>query len=599
VINNLRRVPRQKSRLFHAEGVGLTRVESLRAWLSQLVENGLEPLVDSVGSIPSSAKSSSSPFVRFFDFVLRPPAILLLLAGLVISRGISQGEFFFYSDEMSHAMNGVFFRDFILDFPWRHPIQYAVQYYAKYPAISFPRWPPLFHFIEGLFFLVLGLAPWVSRLAVLSFALMGVYFWYRIAERLGPRYQAFLSALALACAPFILLYERVAMLEVPSLATCLATLYFWLKFQESGRRRDLWALAGFATSSFLVSQKAIFLVVFLGLHFLVERAFRILKRIDVWLALSISFLAVLPWYVLASKTLSLFWARAVGDHKSNYLAHPATYAFYLRQVYSQLGPILIGLACVGLIVALLKRTPEHRFLVTWMVAGYLCFTFIREKDPRHSMIWIPPLLYLAFVAIDTLLVRRTWALVVSSALAFGLLIIGLRTPRPIVHGVREAAHYVLSRSDSDVIYYQGRLNGDFIFFARKFDPQKMRVVARDREIVGRTDVLPVETGGTSATDQEVLNFFQTWGIRYAVVEDPDLLASFGVVHQIFYSPQFEFVRAFPVSTNWPDVSVRQIQVFRYRGQLHRTEQNVTIPMQTIPNDIHVNLSQLVGHPWPR
>jgi Dolichyl-phosphate-mannose-protein mannosyltransferase len=553
-----------------------------------------------MGSMPSSANASWSLRIhRFFDFFRRPPVILLLLVALVISRGISQGEFFFYYDEMTHAMNGVFFRDSILDFPWRHPMEYAVQYYAKYPAISFPHWPPLFHFIEGLFFLVFGLAPWVSRLAVLSFALMGAYFWYRIAERLGPQYRAFLSALTIACIPFILLYERVAMLEVPSLATCLATIYFWLKFQDTGRRRDLWAIAGFATIAFLVSQKAIFLVFFFALHCLVERPYRLLKRIDVWLAAFISFLAVLPWYVLASKTLSQFWTRAIGNHKSNYLTHPTTYSFYLRQVYLQLGPILLGVACVGLVVALLKRTSSHRFLVTWIFAGYFCFTVIREKDPRHTMIWIPPLLYLAFVAIDTVLVRRTWALVVSSALAFGLLAIALRTPRPIVQGAREAAHYVLSQPDSDIIYYQGRLNCDFIFFARKFDPQKMRVVARDKQIVGRSNVPPFAPDGMPTAEQQVLNFFQTWGIRYAVVEDPDLFASFGPVHQIFYSPQFELVRTFPVYTNWPDISVRQIQVFRYRGDLQRTEESITVPVETIHNDIHLTLSQIAGHPWPK
>lgn len=565
-----------------------------------LAENDRGRSVSSMGSMPSSAKpASSSRFNQLFGFFLRPRFILLFLIAVVISRGISRGEFFFYYDEMSHAMNGVFFRDFLVDFPWRHPMQYAIEYYAKYPIISFPHWPPLFHLLEGFFFLVLGLSPWVSRLAVLSFALLAAYFWYRIAEQLGPQYRAFLSALTIACVPFILLYERVIMLEIPSLATCLATIYFWMKFQDTGRRRDLWAITGFATISFLVSQKAIFLIFLFALHCLVERPYRLLKRVDVWLAIFISFLAVLPWYVVASKTLTQFVARAIGSHGSNYLTHPATYWFYLRQIYLQLGPILLGLACIGLLIALVKRTKPDRFLVTWIAAGYFCFTFIREKDPRHTMICIPPLLYLAFVAIDTMLVRRTWALVVSSALAFGLLVNGLRTPRPIVQGAREVAQYVLSQPDSDIIYYQGRLNGDFIFFTRKFDPQKMRVVARDKMIVDRSNVPPLTAVSIPAVEQQVLNFFQTWGIRYAVVEDPDLFASFAPVHQVFCLPQFELVRSFPVSTNWPDVSVRQIQVFRYRGELHRTEQSTTVPVESIRNDLHLTLSQIAGHPWPK
>jgi hypothetical protein len=41
----------------------------------------------------------------------------------------------------------------------------------------FPYWPPLFHFVEGLFFLVFGTTVWASRLSILFFALMVVYFW--------------------------------------------------------------------------------------------------------------------------------------------------------------------------------------------------------------------------------------------------------------------------------------------------------------------------------------------------------------------------------------------------------------------------------------
>jgi hypothetical protein len=536
-------------------------------------------------------------FQRFLGIIFSVPFALLALVTLVISRGISQGEFFFYYDEMSHAMNGVFFRDLILDFPWRHPVEYAYQYYAKYPIISFPHWPPLFHFIEGLFFLVLGLSPWVSRLAILCFALMGSYFWYRIAERLGPRYRAFLSAITIACVPFILVYERVVMLEIPSLATCLATIYFWMKFQEAGRRRDLIALTAFVIASFLISQKAIFLVVFIALNLVIEGRYQLLRRKDTWLALLVAFLAISPWYLMASRTLRHFWTRAVGQN-SSFVTQSWTYTFYFRHIYHQLGALLLGLGCIGMVIALFKRTPAHRFLLTWIFAGFFCFTFIREKDPRHTMIWIPPLLYLGFVAIDTLLVRRTWSLVASSALALGFLIVGLRTPRPLAGGAREAARYITAQPESDILYYQGRLNGDFIFFVRKFDPQKMRMVARDKQIVGRNNSSAPEPANAPDTEAQVVNFFETWGIRYALVEDPDLFSSFAPVHNVFNSPRFELVNTFPVYSNSPDVPARTIQVFRYRGELRRTAQSISIPIQTIGHSLQFPLSQLSGRPWP-
>ena len=263
--------------------------------------------VSSMGSMPSSAESvpaarasiSSSAFCHstaIYSFVTN---------GAVISRGISQGEFFFYYDEMFHAMNGVFFRDLLVGFSSATPLQYAIEYYAKYLRNQ-SALAGIVSLHRRFVFPCLGLSPWVSRLAVLSFALLAAYFWYRIAESSARNTRAFLSTLTIACVPFILLYERVTMLEIPSFATCMATIYFWMKFQDTGRRRDLWAVTGLATVSFLVSQKAIFLVLFFALYCLVERPYQVLKRVDVWLALFVSSLVVLPWYLSASKTFILF-----------------------------------------------------------------------------------------------------------------------------------------------------------------------------------------------------------------------------------------------------------------------------------------------------
>jgi hypothetical protein len=561
-----------------------------------VLDNARGAPAKSVGLVENPSSSQRSlRLERLIQFVLRPPFILFVVVTLLVSRGITQGEFFYYGDEMRHAMNGVFFRDFISDLPLDHPLQYTYEYYAKYPALAFPHWPPLFYFIEGVFFLLFGLSPWVSRVAILCFALLAVQFWYLIAERLGPRYRAFLSAVILASTPFILFYERVTMLEIPALAVCLGVIYFWLKFLESERRRDLWVLSSFVVVAFLISQKAIFLVFFIGFDFVMERRFRLLKRLDIWLALLASVLAVLPWYWLASKTMSTWLTRVIG-HGYSYLLPSSNYTFYLAKLYSQLGPVLLSLACVGFVLALLRRTRADRILLVWVLSGYICFALISEKDPRHTMLWIPPLLYLALMALETLLIRRDLGLIATSALALVFLVSGLRSIGPKLTGVQEAAQYVLSLPESDIVYYQGDLDGDFIFFVRKFDPEKRHMVAREKQVVvSRLGGRPREV---LHTEEEVLNFFRTWGIRYAVVTDVDELPGLAPVRELLNSDQFELLRSFPVHTSQSNVLVHQIQVFRYRGELHRTQEIVTIPMMTIRQNIPADLTRLAGRPWP-
>ena len=93
------------------------------------------------------------------ETLCRPSILLMALTALVASKGITQGELFFHTDEMYHAMNGTFVRDFLVDFPIHHPVQYAYEYYAKYPAIALPHWPPLFYAVEGIAFLIFGVSP--------------------------------------------------------------------------------------------------------------------------------------------------------------------------------------------------------------------------------------------------------------------------------------------------------------------------------------------------------------------------------------------------------------------------------------------------------
>jgi hypothetical protein len=547
---------------------------------------------------PQESLRTFSGLRQVLSMLRRPAFILIALTALVLSRGISKGEFFFYADETRHAMNGVFFRDVLATMPVGHPVQFAYEYFAKYPAIAIPHWPPLFYLFEGFLFLGFGLSPWVSRLTVLIFAVVGVYFWYRILEPLVPLQRAFVSAVALAFMPYVLLYERVTMLEIPALAICIASIYFWLRFLQTERSRYLWTLAGFATAGLLISQATIFLVFFIPIHLVAGRHFRLLKRWDVWLALLISGSLVLPWYLLTQWTergVGSVATRVVG-HGFTYLSRGGTYTFYPLQLYKQLGAIALALACVGLVLALFKRSRVNRLMLIWLFSGYLCFVLISEKDPRHTIVWIPPLVYFMVTAVEALCIRRTWGVVAGWVLALTLLVIAIRSERPMVSGVEEVAQYVLSLPESDIVYYQGFLDGDFVFYVRKFDPERTHMVAREKQVV--VGHLGGEPTKILQSEEQVANFFQSWGIRYAVIEDHDDSPGLEGIHALLNSGQFELLRTFPVRTNQSNLRTRKIDVFRYQGELHRTDRTVTIPMLTLRHNISANLSSLAGRPWP-
>jgi hypothetical protein len=532
---------------------------------------------------------------RIVEWVLRPPVLLLLMAALLISHGITKGEVHFYFDETHHAFTGVFFRDLLVDHPFAHPLQYAYEYYAKYPAVTVPHWPPLFHAVEGVFYLVLGISVWVSRLTVLAFSLLGVYFWYRIAEGLGSRYRAFLSALIYAFLPYVLLYERVTMLEVPVVSLCLGAIYFWLRYREEGRTRDLWLLTFFVIAGGLTSQAAIFLVFFIPADLLLHCRFRLLGRWQVWLALAVAMAIVLPWYWLTFRTLTFALQRAVGT-SFEYLAVAGHWTYYLNSFPEQLGWILLSLSVIGAIYALIIDARRYRSFLIWPLVCYVCFTLILEKDRRHTMIWIPVLVYFALLGVEALLRRRRWAWIGTTAVGVIVLVSALRFERPWVAGVEDVARFVLSQPDSDIVYYQGGLNGDFVFFVRKFDPQRSHMVAREKQVA--VTKVGYEQRPVLQSPDGFRNFVRDWGIRYAVIESEDFIPGLEAVREALGTDQFELVRTFPVRSNDPKYARLTISVYRYRGELHRSAERAVIPMLTIRDDIRVDLNRIVGKPWP-
>lgn len=545
--------------------------------------------IDTAPLIPQSYRT------RLAELRRRPSVILIIIIGLLLSRGITKGEPFYNNDETRHIMNGVFVRDLLVDRPLAHPLTYAYEYYAKYPAISIPHWPPFFYFVEAVFFLIFGISVWASRLAILGFALLGAYFWYRIAERYGPRPRALLSAFVFCLLPTIMVFETVTMLEIPQVALCLGAIFFWLRWVENERATDVFAVAGLVVAALLTSQSSIFLAVFLGLDFLLNFRFRLLRSWQAWAVLLVSISIVVSWYLFSFRALTLSYQRAVGQEFQHF-ANRWSLLFYVRKLPEQLGLVLLVFSCIGIGWSVLKGASRYRFLLLWVVSAYLCFTVIQEKESRHIFIWLPPLVYFSLLGVEALLPQGRWVWLAYAAIGLYLLVGAVRFQRPQLTGVQDVARFVLAHHQSDIVYYQGDLNGAFIFYVRQLDPQKRHMVARDKQIVA-TNIVYAHRSVLSTPDQ-VLRFFRDWGIRYAVIESRDEDPGLALVRQVLQSSEFEPVGTFPIRVNRGYKEADAISVYHFRGEVHPSTHAMDIPMMTIRRDIPVDLNRLASRPWP-
>jgi hypothetical protein len=537
-------------------------------------------------------KSSLLPFLAS-----RPIFPLLLAVGGIIAVGIGGGEFHFHGDETRHAVTGLFFRDAFVDLPWKDPLRYAYEYYAKYPALGLVFWPPLFHVVEGVFFLVFGISVISSRLAVLSFALVGVYFWYRIAETQGTRSLALLSTFVFPLVPFMLTFERVIMLEVPMMAMCLASIHFWIQFHRTESRRDLFLLSLFIIAAMYTSQKSFFLAFLFAVHFLIKWRFRMLRRWDVWVALLVTNAVVLGWYWFSLGELVLSYERAIGEG-FRHISRTEHITFYLELLPEQLGVVLTGLAGLGFLYAVFFKPRQYGLFLLWTAATFFCYTLVQEKDVRHTMIWIPPLVYFALLAVDVAFSRWKLGVWAGAALAAVVAFQAIRFEAPRLGGIEPVVRYVLAQPESDVIYYQGRLDGNFTFFVRKHDPEKRHMVAREKQVVAARIFTGFGKRKILDTPEEFVELLQSWGIRYAVIENKDPYEGIAFVRAALQSDAFERVAFFPLEGNKPHLLGKSVEVYRFKGELRRTDEPVRIPMMLMREDIKVDLKRLAGRPWP-
>ena len=269
-------------------------------------------------------------------------------------------------------------------------------------------------------------------------------------------------------------------------------------------------------------------------------------------------------------------------------------AFYPQTLPNELGFPLLVLSLLGIMLAMFVReNAALRFFLTWIVACYLTFTVIHEKSPRYIMAWLLPFVFFAVFLLWRTLERwppvRLAALV---GLAASFYVSALSHERPYVVGCEEAARYLAQQPGSDMVFYQGQLNGNFIFFVRAFDQEKRRLVIREKSIVNSDGHQILRSA------ESVERMFLENGVRYMVVEDKDFRPELAVTHRALQSDKFELMREIAIQTNDPEWAGVKLLVYRTKSPVDPVSTYLDIPMTRIPQDLHLPLSRLAGKPWP-
>jgi Dolichyl-phosphate-mannose-protein mannosyltransferase len=487
--------------------------------------------------------------------------LLLVVAVALLFRTSPTAGDFWWSDAPRHAMDGVFYYDLARALPLTHLKQWAIDYYLQYPAVTVLTYPPLFALVEALFFSLFGVSHVTAQLTVSAFFLATAYGAYFLARRLVGRIAAFSTALVFVSTPIVSLWGRQVMLEIPTFAFLLWSAYFFCRYLDSSKPRDLYLTATLVLGAAYTKQPAIFIApaYLLTLYFVYRKG--LFRRAEFWWSAAISAAGIAPLIVF-----TWLWGRANVQQAAGggWVKVPrlkeSTWEYVAKYEWPrQLGWIVLGLAIVYCAGALLRKQwrlpkPALFFLAAWILVGYVFFTLIAVTSSRYTIFLVFPLVFFAVLAI----VRGLPAKIAPyAALAFAVASFAytlIMNHVPYVAGYRAAAQYVCSMAPPDsVVMFSGLRDGSFIFNVKSMPECKNLTVIRSDKLLLRVAIdrrlFGVEELGV--TETKFRGMFERYGIRYIVVEPGfwNDLQSMQMLLRVLHDDQFKLLTTIPIVGN--------------------------------------------------
>jgi hypothetical protein len=501
-------------------------------------------------------------------------------------------------------MTGVFFRDFLTDLPITHPRDYIIRYYLQYPALGFPLWPPLFHFVEGLFMVPLGTSILVSKGVILAFAALACFYLFLLVRRTHGIEVAALAVPLLAFAPVFFLLSHFVMLEMPTLALGLGATYHFVRFLDQERRPDLFASALLAALAALTRFSAVYLLPVFLLLVIVRRKGGILRRWDTYLAATLALLLVVPFYAVTISEVGWVYGKLLGGASVGQTGPPLSLsglAFYPTQIPRQIGWFVLVPCLIGLARAFAPGERYRAFpYLALVIVTFLLFTPMGIRDSRYAIYWVPSLALFAADGIHYLSgrirVARAYA-VLGAVAVLGTAAVTLAEPVTFLRGYEAAAQYVTDHTrTSRCCLFDGGLNGNFIYQMRRHDPaRKLWVLRGDKILYSVLLYGQVGTAGTPKDDEEMLSTIFKYDPEFIIVEEPETFERIAPAERFrailrSHRERFGLEATIPVETNDREFANVKLLIYRSLVRNPKPAEHLEVDMLALRRTLRTSIA---------
>jgi 4-amino-4-deoxy-L-arabinose transferase-like glycosyltransferase len=486
-----------------------------------------------------------------------------------------------WPDASRHALNGAFVLDFIQQLPWRHPIEFAYDYYRQWPALTILFYPPLFYGILAVVYAVFGVSEPSALLTELAFLFLLAWGAFRLSRHWLDPPPALAVALLLLGAPELAFWGRQIMLDVPAYAFLVWAAEFLVRHLKSGQKWPLFGAVICAVAAAYTKYNAIFFVVPIAISLLYAYGWRVFRQRAVLQAAALGAALLLPlvgiFFAFGSYNLDQAAAFS-GAEASRWNIAELTY--YARSVPSVISWPTLALACLYVLAlpfapALRLARADAIFLGSWLLVGYAFYSMIAVKEPRHILFITYPLALAAVLLIDRTLAKVSFRYAVSLVFAAAILAWTLTTGTvPAVAGTREAAESVaqLAPPETNVAFWGSR-DGTFIYAMRAYSGRRDLGVVRLDKILLSDVTVYLEHGFKEnvISPDELTNTLRDLHVQYVVYQTRyhDDLASVKALQEALGSNKFSEVERIPMTANYGKGYMADLVIYRMKEEVPR------------------------------
>lgn len=488
--------------------------------------------------------------------------LLFFMCGVLLFVFSPKQGGFWWSDASRHAMDGAFFYEFFVDLPLANPVSYAVDFYLQYPAISIGFYPPLFAIAESGVFFLTGPSHFSAQLTVAIFYFMMMVGAYRLSSRWLPSIHAVSFVLLFAGAQEITFWGRQVMLEIPAYTFLIWSVHFFLRYLDTERHRLLYLSAllfvlGVYTKLNIIFMAPVFLLVLWK-----SSKTTGLKLRGLFPALLGAGVLLAPLVYITLEFGQTNIGAVAGGQATGELNRLSieNWVYYLKQIPKQVGVVNMVLLCIAIgVSARVASNSESEgvllwFFGAWFLWGYLFYSYISVKEPRHTIFLLFPLLFISMLFVSRISVNAWLGKVILALAVLNFMGTIIFQPIPYVRNHAVAAGYVAAHlPKGHRVMVHSYWDGNFIFDAwRRHDRRDLAILRSDKFLLDMAVKRSMGVREKDLTDAQLVEMLNAYGVYYIVCEQGfwDDLAIMDRFENLL-KERYEKVYEVPLETNIP------------------------------------------------